>query len=190
VVVNPIVSQSDIDTIKEYVNQLPYTKMCSQFLEHYSRNKNLNEIVHKVSDYVLPSDIKIIDFCDDWEQAIRIAARPLLQREMIKGSYVKAMINAVHEFGVYMVLTPETAFVHAGVNDGIFCDCASVLVLRKPLTFGSQNSKRVHSIVVLGIKNRRKTDLINLASIFGRSENIVALESPDIDIDIVAGMHD
>jgi mannitol operon transcriptional antiterminator len=189
VVVNPMVSQNDIDVIKSYVNQLPYTKMCSQFLERYSTQKTKNEIVHHVSDYVLPGDMNIIDNCGSWEQAIRIASQPLVFQGLIDHRYVDAMINAVHEFGVYMVLTPETAFVHAGINDGITCDCASVLVCRNALTFGSQNSKRIHSIVVLGIKNREKTDLINLASIFGRPENIVALKNPEIDIKTISNMH-
>ena len=89
-----------------------------------------------------------------------------------------------------MVLTPGTAYVHAGVNDGISDDCAAILVSRSPIKFGSENAKNVRVIVVLGIKHQDKSDLLALVSIFGASRNLESLARSDISTKTIALMHD
>ena len=65
-----------------------------------------------------------------------------------------------------MVLLPETAFVHAGNDSGIFEDCCSLLVLRHPIILGDGKGKLVRNIIVLGVKNREKLTLLDIVSIF------------------------
>lgn len=187
--VNPMLTQVDIDRVKGYVNQLPYTKMSSQFVKHYAEQKH-EKTFHRVTDYVFDDDIQVIDACESWQSAIRLAAMPLVQRGLMESRYVETMIHAVCELGTYMVLTPGTAYVHAGVNDGISDDCAAILVSRSPIKFGSENAKNVRVIVVLGIKHQDKSDLLALASIFGASRNLESLARSDISTKTIALMHD
>jgi transcriptional antiterminator/mannitol/fructose-specific phosphotransferase system IIA component (Ntr-type) len=187
--VNPMLTQVDIDRVKGYVNQLPYTKMSSQFVKHYTEQRH-EKTFHRVTDYVCADDIQVVDACESWQDAIRLAAMPLVQRGLMEPRYVETMIHAVCELGTYMVLTPGTAYVHAGVDDGISGDCAAILVSRSPIRFGSENAKNVRAIVVLGIKHQDKSDLLTLASIFGASSNLESLAKPDISAKTIAHMHD
>lgn len=100
------------------------------------------------------------------------------------------MINAVNDYGTYMVMTPKTAYVHAGANDGINQNCIAILVLKKPLVFGYSNSKLVNNIVILGIKDKHENDLLNIAYIFEKEKNIELLSSPEIDTEMIINMHD
>ena len=50
------------------------------------------------------------------------------------------------DFGTYMVLTPKTAYVHAGAEDGIHRNCTSMLVLKHALKFGTYQSKTVRCL--------------------------------------------
>ena len=118
-----------------------------------------------------------------------MSASPLLKKNLIEQRYVDGMINAVNELGTYMVLVDETAFVHAGTNDGIMSDCISFLNLKKPVIFGNNNSKLVRNIIVLGIKNRENKDALNIVNILAKSDNLDLLKS-DIKIEQILDMHD
>lgn len=46
------------------------------------------------------------------------------------------MIQAVNEFGTYMVITPKVAYVHAGKDDGVNKNCVSLLLLENEIPLG------------------------------------------------------
>lgn len=187
--VSPMLTQNDINLIKDYVNQLPYTKMSTRFIERYLVSGDGNSH-HRVSDYVNSSCVQVVDSCESWDNAIRLAARPLVNSEFMEPRYVETMIHAVRELGAYMVLTPETAYVHAGVNDGINDDCTAVLICRHPIRFGAERTKNVRTIVVLGIKHKERSCLLSLASIFSTQQNVTLMRNPILDAQMVLRMHD
>lgn len=188
--VNPLLGHGDVVRISAQLSQRSYSKLCAHFLDSYEQVRLCNAGEHCVSDYVLPRDIQFIDGAITWRDAIRKAARPLLDRGVIERRYVDAMIQAVVDFGPYMILTPGTAYVHAGGNDGIHENCASILVLDREISFGDVGEKLVRAIVVLGIKDRDRADLINLAYIFAREENVAALSDPVLDAAKLLAFHD
>lgn len=49
----------------------------------------------------------------NWEEAITIAAQPLLDQDCINAEYIEKMINAVKQFGPYIVLADRFALPHA-----------------------------------------------------------------------------
>ena len=100
------------------------------------------------------------------------------------------MISAVKEFGTYMVMTPETAYVHAGTDDGVIKDCASVLVLRKPVVFGDTNRKTVRTIIVIAVKSKENILLTNLARIFSNSSTQKVLTSANLSLDSIFNLKD
>lgn len=188
--VDPLLSHGDVVRISAQLSQRSYSKLCAHFLDSYEQVRHSGADVHRVSDYVLPQDILFADGAISWREAIRKAARPLLERGVIEARYVDAMIQAVVDFGPYMILTPGTAYVHAGGNDGIHENCSSVLVLDREISFGDVGEKLVRAIVVLGIKDRDRADLINLAYIFAREENVAALSNPKLDAGKLLAFHD
>ena len=141
-------------------------------------------------DMVDPTAVQVGVSCARWHEAIRLAARPLLRYGLIDKNYVDQMIAAVENYGPYMVLTPGVAYVHAGVDDGIKRNCTSILVLDEPMDFGpSEESKLIRAVVVLGIRDKEQSDLLNLASIFEREESIRALER-STDAESILALHD
>lgn len=188
--VDPLLSQAELEKVKSRIMQLSYSKMCSYFLRSYSTTVQDRDDVHYVRDFVEPRDIQVNVACSNWRHAIRLAAGPLLERGLIEERYVERMVSAVEDFGPYMVLTPQTAYVHAGVNDGTHANCASVLVLSESIPFGPHHEKQVRCIVVLGIHDKEHSFLLGLAPIFEREETISCLERPQIDVATVLGLHD
>ena len=188
-IVNPLLNPEDADYIHARIFQLSYEKMCESFMDSYlSQDDNKSKVV-SINDLIMRNDIQILDKCDSWEEAIQIAAAPLLNAGKIEQRYVLTMIDAVRTLGTYMVLLPETAFVHAGNDSGIFEDCCSLLVLRHPIILGDGKGKLVRNIIVLGVKNREKLTLLDIVSIFQEEKNRVLLSDKNIDIDTILELH-
>lgn len=189
ITVNPLLYPEDVDFIKNRLFQLSYEMMCNHFIKSYANyeKEEIKQICMK--DYVAEEDIQIVDSCRTWEDAIRLAAKPLIEKSKLEQRYVNKMIEAVEQFGTYMVLVPETAFIHAGTEDGINENCTALLVLKNPLVFGNKNSKMVRNLVVLGVKNKGEDSLLKLIYIFENESNLESLKSKKITTDIILNMH-
>ena len=188
-IVNPLLNPEDADYIHARIFQLSYEKMCESFMNSYlKQDDNKSKVVH-IKDLISRDDIQIFDKCNSWEEAIHIAASPLLDSGKLEQRYVLTMIDAVRTLGTYMVLLPETAFVHAGTDSGIHEDCCSLLVLKQPIILGDGKGKLVRNIIVLGVKNREKLTLLDLVSIFQEEKNRVLLADKNIDIDSILELH-
>lgn len=189
IIVDPLLNQQALKKVKNQLAQASYSKMCTHFLRSYASADHSMDLPCSVRDLVHREDIQVGVECSDWRDAIQIAATPLLRRGVIERRYVDRMISAVEDFGPYMVLTPGTAYVHAGVHDGIHENCLAICVLSKSIPFGPANEKSIRTIVVLGVHDKERSDLLNLAPILEREENISLLEREDIGIDDVWHLH-
>ncbi len=190
IVVNPLLYKQDIDYIRAQLFEINYDKMCSSFLDSYASMRNENRNVTHLKDLIPEKNIQIVDGVDSWRDSIRIAAKPLLKDKKINEEYVERMISVVEEFGTYMVILPNTAFVHAGNDDGIREECCSLLVMRKPLVFGDKNPKTVRNIVVVGVKKKEKMLILDLADILSRKENLNYLRSADVSVEGIGELSD
>lgn len=83
-------------------------------------------------------NIQILPSVDNWMEAIKIAAAPLIEREFIEERYVQAIFDSTEKFGPYYVLAPEIAMPHAGPNDGVLKEQISLLVLKEPIKFSPE----------------------------------------------------
>lgn len=189
IIVNPLLYQEDVDFIKNRLFQLSYAMMCNHFIKSYvnCEKEEINQTYMR--NYIAREDIQIVESCRTWEDAIRLAAKPLLDKGKLEQRYVNRMIEAVEQFGTYMVLVPETAFIHAGTEDGINENCTAILVLKNPIVFGNKNSKTVRNLVVLGVKNKNEDSLLKLIYIFENELNLLSLKSKTITKDIILNMH-
>ncbi len=187
IVVGALLSIEDISSIKEYLLQTSYDDMCSKFLNSYKEIKE--PTVQYISDTVDKDKINIVDKVDGWQHAIALASEPLIKEGCLESRYVDAMINAVIEYGTYMVLVPEVAFVHAGVDNGINKECSSILISKKPFSFGEKNPKTIRAIVVMGIKDKNSTALLNNVYILEDVNNQKLLKEEDLTVVDVLNMH-
>lgn len=98
----------------------------------------------------LKNNIILTDEFDSWELAIKQASEPLLEKNIIKESYVEAMINSVYKNGPYMIIMPHIALAHARPEDGVNKNGISFLKLKTPVIFPQEND--VDIIIVLAAK--------------------------------------
>lgn len=63
---------------------------------------------------------------DNWEDAITAACQPLITDGAITGDYIDAILRGVHEYGPYIVISPNICIPHSqegakGVNETAIC---------------------------------------------------------------------
>lgn len=112
-----------------------------------------------------------------WEDSIKKASSPLLARDIIKESYIKAMIQSVIDFGPYIVIMPDIAIPHARPEDGANEVGLSFANFTKPVIF--PNNKPVKAMIVLSAKdqNTHLKALAEMTEILGNDEYLEILKS-------------
>lgn len=86
---------------------------------------------------ISPDMIQCQSGVENWEEAIRVSARPLLAKGAIREAYVDAMIETVRQLGPYIVIAPMIALPHARSADALAVGLA-VLKLERPVSFGPE----------------------------------------------------
>lgn len=71
-----------------------------------------------LKDLVETDLIRLQIHANDWEDAIRQAAEPLVVHNKVKPGYVDDIIKGVKEHGPYIVLTKHVALPHARPESG------------------------------------------------------------------------
>jgi len=84
-----------------------------------------------------------------WQQAIAAVAEPLLADGSITDEYVEAMIDAVHRFGPYIVLSPHLVLAHARPEAGVNRQAMSVMTLKHPISFDHPENDPVDIVFCL-----------------------------------------
>ncbi|MBM6675394.1 PTS sugar transporter subunit IIA [Olsenella uli] len=74
-----------------------------------------------------------------WQDAIRAAAAPLVERGSVEDGYVDRMISSVVELGPYIVLMPGFALAHAAPGEDVHRSDLSVALFDDEVFFGSDN---------------------------------------------------
>lgn len=120
---------------------------------------------------LLENNIQILPQVDSWEEAIKIASHPLLEKGYIEPRYIDTMISKVNELGFYIVLSEDVAMPHSRPEDGVLKMGMSLLKLNTPAKFGNNN---VQILITLAAKdNESHIDaLTNLVELLNDDEKI------------------
>lgn len=120
---------------------------------------------------LLKSNIQILPQVDSWEEAIKIASRPLLEKGYIEPRYIDTMISKVNELGFYIVLSEDVAMPHSRPEDGVLKMGMAMLKLDKPVKFGNND---IQIVITLAAKdNESHIDaLTNLVELLNDDEKI------------------
>lgn len=120
---------------------------------------------------LLENNIQILPQVDSWEEAIKIASHPLLEKGYIEPRYIDTMISKVNELGFYIVLSEDVAMPHSRPEDGVLKMGMSLLKLNTPAKFGDNN---VQIVITLAAKdNESHIDaLTNLVELLNDDEKI------------------
>lgn len=163
--VNPILNSEDINKITHKITQLSYEKKNKQIIKQIVQDDK-TQIQILLNPQYCQFEVKI----DNWEEAIRIAASPLVYNKNINVEYVNEMIKVVHEVGNYMIFIPEIAFVHSHPKN-VNQSSIALLNLANPIEFGSKDKNSVKVIVVVA-STQENTILANLIKLLLVGNNI------------------
>lgn len=86
---------------------------------------------------------------DNWQDAIFLAAKPLVETGAVNKAYVTAMIDSVKQYGPYIVLLPHLAMPHARPDQGALRTAISIMTLARPVAFGHPENDPVSYILCL-----------------------------------------
>lgn len=129
-------------------------------------------------------DIQIGLQATDWEEAIRKAAKPLLEDGAIETTYVEGIISSVRENGPYFVLSKGFALAHARPELGVNRLALNFATFDPPVSFGVGENDPVSLIVTLAATdaNSHLDLLAELAGILveeGRMQKMFHAKSPE-----------
>ena len=84
--------------------------------------------------------VTYVDSVDNWEEAIRIAAQPLVCDGAITEVYIDAMIQSVKEYELVFVIAPNIAMPHAQGGKGVNENSFAFMKLNQPAHFSDSSS--------------------------------------------------
>ena len=113
----------------------------------------------------------------DWQEAITVAAGPLLSKKSIEDRYVNAMIQGVLDLGPYIVIAPNIALAHARPTDGVIHTDLSLLIVNEPVSFSNDAEHDCQIIFVLAAKDSKShlDMLVQLSEFLSQEEQVYQL---------------
>lgn len=122
-------------------------------LIHYLFAQNNQQLLggDSLTDLLKEELIQQVDSVSNWQDAVRLAAQPLLAHGYIEESYIQAMIASINETGPYIVLATKVAVPHASPDAGVHQLGISLLQVKEPVDFSEDDDddKKVQLIFVL-----------------------------------------
>lgn len=136
-----------------------------------------------MSEGIAPKNIQLMQHATDWENAIRLAARPLVAHKSIEPTYVDKMVESVHKLGPYIVIMQGLALAHSAPCPEVLHSDLSLATLAEPVEFHCKNDPV--SVVMCLACTDSTSHIARLQSIAGRLmepgivERMVACRSPE-----------
>jgi PTS system ascorbate-specific IIA component len=114
---------------------------------------------------------------DSWQTAVELCGGLLVGSGVAGERYVPAMVRTVEELGPYVVIAPGVAIPHARPEDGAMKPGISLVVLREPVEFGSEENDPVDLLFGFATTGSgAHVEIIRaLAEFIGEQENLEKL---------------
>lgn len=142
----PVLYEKVPEAAGELVKELG--SIVSEFFQEPSEKEE-----HRYTPYLYqllpPSHIQLQVRCENWEEAVRRSAQPLLQLDYIEERYIDAMIQNIKENGPYIVLSKGFAFPHEGISQGTKKLGMNLIRLEHPVNFDAQERDPVEFVCCL-----------------------------------------
>ena len=132
----------------------------------------------------LQNNITIIDNVSNWEEALKIGAKTLLDNNNIEERYVKAIIDNVHKNGPYIVITDGVAMPHSRPEEGVIKKGMSFLKVKNGVDFPDTENK-VYLFFTLAAENAdsHQDAIAELAELLGDDEKVEKIIKEDLSIE-------
>jgi mannitol/fructose-specific phosphotransferase system IIA component (Ntr-type) len=140
-----------------------------------------------LEDAIDSKSIAIGAEAESWQAAVELCGNLLVATGVAEDRYVRAMIRTVEEMGPYAVIAPGVAIPHARPEDGALGVGLSLVRLREPVEFGSEENDPVD--LLFGFATTGSDAHIelmrDLANFMGEQENLEKLREAQTTEDVV-----
>ena len=92
----------------------------------------------------------------DWEEAVRIGGRLMVDAHLVEPRYIDAIVNNHREIGPYFVIAPGIAMPHAKPEHGVLETGYALITLAEPVEFGDEDNDPVDVLIFAGAINREE----------------------------------
>lgn len=197
--VNSILAQEDINNLDKYsLSKQRKRYMLSDLLRIIEENckiedkekliQNLNiyfeqrlindieENEDKISDFLTEKNIIINQKVENWEEAIRLAGKILVDNKITKVGYIDKMIENIKKFGSYVVVGENLAIPHSRSDETVLKTGMSLVVLKEPILF--PENKKVQIILAFSSLDNKEhlnalAELTELITNYNLIENLL-----------------
>lgn len=98
----------------------------------------------KEKDSQLPrTHLQIVNEVDNWEEAVKSAAKPLVKNGYVAESYMEKVIESFGKYGYYMFVGNDIAIPHARSNEDVYKTGFSILILRNKIPYSQDNDIKI-----------------------------------------------
>lgn len=101
-------------------------------------------------------NIEVHTRAKDWEDAVRICGKMMIDSGNCSPEYVDAAIQNHKEIGPYYVIAPGIAMPHAKPENGMLKTGYAVMTLSEPVNFGDEDNDPVDLLIFAGAINREE----------------------------------
>ncbi len=154
IVVNPLLTKLDIQLLMSKLINFNYNdlnfdlellmqviKKHTKIIDEKRLKDELLKIMYKfeekeiyqpmLKELVTADRIRKVKRVDNWKEAVKLAAKPLLEDGSIETIYIDNMIESIIEHGPYIVLADRFALPHASSKNGVNKLSMSLLVVEE-----------------------------------------------------------
>lgn len=134
-----------------------------------------------IRDWLTPDKINVINSIDNWKNAVRLSAEPLLAQGYMAEHYIEAILKSHEELGPYYLLAPGLAMPHARPEQSALRNGLSLLYIKEGISFGSTENDPVYVIIMLCARsgNEHITMIGELAELFSDQQKLERLLKAD-----------
>ncbi|QDK71619.1 BglG family transcription antiterminator [Lactococcus protaetiae] len=134
-------------TVKNPASKKDLLRIIDKKLNHTRREGEISGVM--LSDLLTKEKIRFTDKSLGWQEAIELAAQPLIEQHEIEKRYVQAIIDKVEAFGPYIDLGLGIALPHARPEDGVNQLAMSFLRCEQPVKLMDDVKHEIKLFIVL-----------------------------------------
>lgn len=153
--------------------------ICSVLNQEYELRRK--EVSPMLKELLTRDKMNAVERCEDWKEAIALAAKPLLDQQLITYEYIEEMQKSLEKHGPYIVLANHFALPHASASNGVNQLSMSLLHVKEDVDV---LGKPVNTFVVLATvdNNLHMRALSSLSELLYDENNLDKLLSGNLDL--------
>lgn len=129
---------------------------------------------YTLRELISTRNISLIDHVDSWDEAVRVAAEPLLNQQHITRDYVKAMLEN-SSGDPYIIIGKGLAIPHASPEDGVNQTAMSLLRIKEGVKFSEDYTIHVIVVIAASDKDKHIKALMQLMKLSGNKKDMQKL---------------